>query len=124
MTVYCDYCGHQAALVADSVIYGRSYGHNAYLCRNCGAYVGCHKGTDEPLGRLANATLRRWKMAAHAAFDPLWRTGVFRGRRKAAYAWLAAQMDLPIEQTHIGMFDEQQCQRVIEIIRKGVVDSA
>ncbi len=124
MTVYCDYCGHQASLVADSVIYGRSYGHNAYLCRNCGAYVGSHKGTDEPLGRLANASLRRWKMAAHAAFDPLWQTGVFRGRRKAAYAWLATQMDLPIEQTHIGMFDEQQCQKAIEIIRKGVVDSA
>ena len=92
MTVYCDYCGHKAALVDDSEIYGRSFGHTAYLCRNCGAYVGCHGRTDKPLGRLADATLRKWKMAAHASFDPLWKTGPFRGRRKAAYGWLAGQM--------------------------------
>ena len=61
MTVYCDYCGHKAALVDDSEIYGRSFGHTAYLCRNCGAYVGCHGRTDKPLGRLADATLREWK---------------------------------------------------------------
>ena len=81
MTVYCDYCGHKAALVDDSEIYGRSFGHTAYLCRNCGAYVGCHGRTDKPLGRLADATLRKWKMAAHASFDPLWKTGPFRGRQ-------------------------------------------
>lgn len=104
MTVYCDYCGHKAALVDDSEIYGRSFGHTAYLCRNCGAYVGCHGRTDKPLGRLADATLRKWKMAAHASFDPLWKTGPFRGRRKAAYGWLAGQMGLPVEKTHIGMF--------------------
>lgn len=75
MTVYCDYCGHKAALVDDSEIYGRSFGHTAYLCRNCGAYVGCHGRTDKPLGRLADATLRKWKMAAHASFDPLWKPG-------------------------------------------------
>ena len=100
MTVYCDYCGHKAALVDDSEIYGRSFGHTAYLCRNCGAYVGCHGRTDKPLGRLADAALRKWKMAAHASFDPLWKTGPFRGRRKAAYGWLAEQMGLPIEKTH------------------------
>ena len=107
MTVYCDYCGHKAALVDDSEIYGRSFGHTAYLCRNCGAYVGCHGRTDKPLGRLADAALRKWKMAAHASFDPLWKTGPFRGRRKAAYGWLAEQMGLPIEKTHIGMFDNK-----------------
>ena len=31
------------------------------------AYVGVHKGTDKPLGRLANAELRYWKKRAHAA---------------------------------------------------------
>ena len=75
--------------------------------------------TDKPLGRLADAALRKWKMAAHASFDPLWKTGPFRGRRKAAYGWLAEQMGLPIEKTHIGMFDIPQCQEVIKIIEKG-----
>ena len=87
-------------------IYGRSYGM-VYLCRNCGAYVGVHKGTDKPLGRLADAELRRWKMAAHNAFDPIWKYGKFRHRRNAAYA---------VEQTHSGMFDVAQCQQVIQIM--------
>ena len=119
MTIYCDYCGHEAVLVDDSEIYGRSYGHKAWLCRNCNAYVGCHGRSEKPLGRLANAELRRWKMAAHASFDPLWKFGPFRRRRNAAYAWLAEQMGLPVEKTHIGMFDVAQCKRVIEIINKG-----
>ena len=118
MTVLCDYCGIPANLCDSSVIYGRSYGM-IYLCSKCGSYVGCHKGTDKPLGRLADAALRKWKMAAHASFDPLWKTGPFRGRRKAAYGWLAEQMGLPIEKTHIGMFDIPQCQEVIKIIEKG-----
>ena len=66
MTVYCDYCGHKAELVDDTVIYGHSYGHKAYLCRYCGAYVGCHGRSDKPMGRLADAGLRRKKMAAVA----------------------------------------------------------
>lgn len=73
--VYCDYCGRETEYVDSKVIYGKSYG-KIYLCRNCMAYVGVHKGTDKPLGRLANAELRNWKKAAHAVFDPLWKYGL------------------------------------------------
>ena len=99
--VYCDYCGRQAEYVDSKVVYGKSYGM-MYLCRNCMAYVGVHKGTDKPLGRLANAELRYWKKRAHAVFDPLWQRGRFRGHRNAAYGWLAQKMGLPVEKTHIG----------------------
>ena len=58
--VYCDYCGRETEYVDSKVIYGKSYG-KIYLCRNCMAYVGVHKGTDKPLGRLANAELRKRK---------------------------------------------------------------
>lgn len=112
--VYCDYCSRLTEYVDSKVIYGKSYG-NIYLCRNCMAYVGVHKGTDKPLGRLANAELRYWKKAAHAVFDPLWQYGRFRHQRNAAYAWLAEQMRLPREKTHIGMFDVDQCKQVIAI---------
>lgn len=115
--VICDYCGRKAELVDSKVIYGTSYGM-MYLCRHCNAYVGCHKGTDRPLGRLADAELRYWKKAAHAVFDPLWRQGRFRGQRKAAYEWLAEQMELPVEQTHIGMFDIAQCKQAIKIVQE------
>lgn len=87
-----------------------------YLCRNFMAYVGVQKGTDKPLGRLANAELRYWKERAHAVFDPLWQRGRFRGHRNAAYGWLTQKMGLPVEQTHIGMFDVAQCRKAIHII--------
>lgn len=113
-TVICPYCGKQAIYVDSKVVYGRSYGM-LYLCRPCNAYVGCHKGTDQPLGRLADAELRKWKRAAHSAFDPLWKHGRFKGYRNVAYAWLAKRMGLPAQSAHIGMFDVDECKKVIKI---------
>lgn len=90
-----------------------------HLCRPCNAYVGVHSGTDRPKGSLANAELRGWRKATHARFDPLWQDGPFK-KRNAAYRWLSEQMELPIEQTHIGMFTVEQCKAALEIINKGV----
>lgn len=115
--VICPYCGERAEFVDSKIVYGKSYG-KIYLCRKCLAYVGVHKGTDKPLGRLANAELRYWKKAAHAAFDPIWKYGRFRGYRNAAYGWLAGRMGLPVEETHIGMFDVAQCKKAIQICHK------
>jgi hypothetical protein len=110
--VICPYCGRQAKFVDSKVIYGRSYGM-IYLCKDCDAYVGVHKGTDKPLGRLADKELRYWKMAAHDAFDPLWKSKSM--KRNQAYKWLAGCMGLRPEETHIGMFDVSQCKKVIKI---------
>lgn len=114
-TVICPYCGQQAEFVDSSVIYGRSFG-KIYLCRKCNAYVGVHNGSTKPKGTLANAELRKYRISAHAAFDPLWQTGPFKGQRKAAYRWLAGLLGLPVERTHIGMFDVPQCKRVVEVV--------
>lgn len=113
--VYCPYCGKKAEYVDTIEIYGKSYGM-AYLCRPCDAYVGVHDGTDTPLGQLANRELRRWRNRAHAAFDPLWQQGPYRHRRNDAYAWLAGKMGLTKEETHIAMFDVEQCKQVIQIM--------
>ncbi|MCY7484311.1 zinc-finger-containing protein [Paenibacillus alvei] len=112
--IICPYCNGQTEFVDSVRVYGKSYGM-IYLCSPCDAYVGVHRGTDKPLGRLANKQLREYKKAAHAAFDPLWKSGEF--YRQQAYAWLSKQMGLPRYQTHIGMFDVEQCKRVIEICR-------
>lgn len=112
MTKTCDYCGRPTHYIDSAVVYGRSYGM-IYYCPPCGAWVGVHRGTNKPLGRLANAELREWKKAAHAAFDPLWQAG--RMRRNQAYAWLARQLGLPTDLTHIGMFDVHQCKQVVRI---------
>lgn len=113
--VQCPYCGQKAEYVDSAEIYGKSYGM-VYLCRPCDAYVGVHNGTDTPLGRLANRDLRRWRNRAHAAFDPLWQQGRYRRRRNDAYAWLAGKMGLTKEETHIAMFDVEQCKQVIQIM--------
>jgi hypothetical protein len=112
--VICPYCGRQAKFVDSKVVYGRSYGM-IYLCKDCDAYVGVHKGTDKPLGRLADKELRYWKMAAHDAFDPLWKTKKM--KRNQAYKWLAERMRLSPEETHIGMFDIAKCKKVIKICK-------
>ena len=126
MKPICLYCGSAAEFVSGSDIY-RWRPDLALLkfwrCSPCGAYVGCHKagsyefkdgakirhdGT-EPLGRLADADLRRAKMAAHTAFDPLWKSKGW-GRRQA-YSWLAGELALPVDRTHIGEFDSALCAR-------------
>ena len=115
--IYCDYCHRLTEYVDSSEVYSASYGM-IYLCRHCKAWVGVHKGTDKPLGRLADAELRLWKKNAHNAFDPLWKYGRFRGHRPEAYAWLAEQMGLSVDDTHIGTFDVPQCKQVVEICHK------
>lgn len=96
--VICPYCGKPAMLVDSIVIYKkRSYG-NAYLYKACNAYVGCHPGTDKPLGRLADAELRKWKERAHNAFDILWKKRIF--FRNDAYKWLAEELNIPLHLCH------------------------
>ena len=110
----CPYCRERSQLVNGSKIYNSNQfnGQLFYACMPCQAWVGCHKGTDKPLGRLANKELRAAKMKAHAAFDPIWKHG---GDRRGAYAWLAEQLGIESKACHIGMFDVPMCERVVEI---------
>lgn len=111
----CPYCEQPAELKDSSIIYGKSYG-DVWICRNypeCDAYVGVHKGTSRPLGRMANAVLRHWKKVAHSKFDPIWKTGLT--RRSFAYQLLAETMNIPAEKCHIGLFDVDQCKQVVLI---------
>lgn len=125
-SVICDYCGQPAVLLKDSasLYHGRDFGP-VWHCAPCEAWVGCHKNspTFAPLGRLANAFLRAHKQLAHAAFDPLWEAKLRRdgcsksAARKAAYAWLAGKMGIPVGECHIGMFDAARCMEAVRICR-------
>lgn len=120
----CPYCNNPAKLVNGSAVYPR-YPALAdklfWQCKPCDAYVGVHAGSERPLGRLANAELRKEKMAAHAAFDPLWKRKMARdgipkkAARAKAYKWLAEALSIPREECHIGMMDIARCKRVVEI---------
>lgn len=116
MNVKCDYCGVNTTLRSGAELYPQRpdlASLRFYVCTDCCAWVGCHKGTVKPLGRLANAELRAAKSAAHRAFDPLWKDG--NRKRKEAYGWLAYKLGINFRDCHIGMFDLEMCQRVIEV---------
>ncbi|HWH86187.1 MAG TPA: zinc-finger-containing protein [Pseudomonas sp.] len=106
----CRYCAGAVHLVCNSAIYhGRSYGDwpFAYLCSDCGSYVGLHPDTDVPLGTLANAQLRAARNKSKAAFHAhMKRMGL---SRTGAYQWLAAQMGIFVEQCHFGWFELEAC---------------
>lgn len=113
----CPYCGKQAVCRDDSVLYAKSYGW-IWVCQDypkCDSYVGCHKGTKQPLGRMANKTLRALKIKVHRVFDPLWKSRTM--SRSEAYRWLADQLMIPFNQCHIGMFDEQTCRDAVRLCR-------
>lgn len=119
----CRYCGGVIRLVSAETIYGEAAakrlelaGEFIYQCQNCNARVGCHKGTTRPLGNVANESLRLKRMETHQVFDDYWkRHGMTRTK---AYRWLARQLHLSEGQTHIGSFEMDQCQKVINLCRK------
>lgn len=117
MSLLCPYCNVDAPLVGGDQIYPHRpdlWHKHFYKCPQCGAYVGCHPGSTRALGRMANAELRTAKSNAHAFFDRLWKNGSM--SRRQAYAWLSKAMGIPETETHIGMFDVDQCRRVVELV--------
>lgn len=120
MKIICQYCNKQAKLHTGEKLYPHRpdlYHLRFWMCEPCGAYVGTHKNnSNTPLGRLANAELRRLKVLAHEAFDPLWKKGNM--SRTSAYIWLSMKLKIDKEECHIGMFDEKICKKVIEICTK------
>jgi len=114
--VTCPYCGQPAILVTGEVIYPAWTKHHHktyYLCSPCKAYVGTHANSDdEPLGTPAKKERRQLRSAAHKALDPIAKR---RGDRNATYNWLAKKMNITPDKCHIGMFDEKQCEQVLDI---------
>lgn len=64
--------------------------------------------------------LEKKKKNAHYYFDYLWRAKRKRGFRNArnlGYKWLSKELNILQDKTHIGMFDEETCQRVIDLCK-------
>lgn len=87
----------------------------------CSATHGAHPD-GSPLGIPADKETKEWRIKAHAALDPLWGRDdtafdaqQAKHRRKMAYNWLAAQLDIKEvrRDCHIAMFNSAQCQAVI-----------
>ena len=111
----CRYCGGKVVLTNSSIIYGKDYGR-IYMCMNCNAFTGVHKNSNKPLGTLANSILRAKRKETHEVFDSFWKKRKM--TRTQAYKWLSKQMGLPIKATHIGYFEIEDCEKVIELCSK------
>lgn len=114
----CHCCGGLVRLISNAEIYGREYGPwpFAYLCSQCGAYVGLHPDTDLPLGIMATKATIQARKVAKADFLAL--VGErYAGKQSAAYAWLARALAISPSICHFGMFTEQQAGRAGEVCR-------
>lgn len=116
----CPYCGGKVIFTDSAILYGGTSHGEIYLCTNCNASVGVHKGTKKPLGTLANSALKLKRRETHNVFDRMWKEQKM--SRTDAYKWLSAQMKLPEYRTHIGSFDMAQCEQVLQLCYKNYCD--
>ncbi|MGG6445723.1 zinc-finger-containing protein [Pseudobacillus badius] len=109
--VTCPYCGNAAKFMTSKEFYGKDYGSNLYVCKPCDARIGTHRNSKTPLGTLANDELRRLRITCHSLIDPYWKYGKY--SRSEVYRRMSKAMNLPQEKTHIGMFNKEQCLKLI-----------
>ena len=108
----CNVCDSEDVRIISTLqFYGKDYGTNLYVCRDCKARVGTHGRSETPKGSLADGYTRQWRNKAHQSFDPIWK-GKHMSRTQA-YNWLSRMLTLPVEETHIGMFDAETCKKVV-----------
>lgn len=107
----CNVCGACNVRIAthEEIYKGRAFGEWpwAYLCPDCGAYVGLHPFTNIPLGTLADKRLRDARNRCKRPFLRLTEEGYM--GRKEAYAWLGERMGLAEGTCHWGWFGLEQC---------------
>jgi hypothetical protein len=135
----CPACGTAARLTDGREIYPHRpdlADKPIWACTICeDTYVGCHPGTETPLGFPADAGLREARMLLHRnRIDPLWKgapdCGAYRPENDAArkqiqraarvrvYRFLANRMGLTEEACHTGMFTVEQCREAYRVLNR------
>jgi hypothetical protein len=122
---FCIECGGLGELTPGAVVYPDRKDRHAlsfYVCA-CGARVGCHPGTTEPLGLPCGPATALARDKAHRVFDRIWRRkvpkgGRYRRAREEAYRWLARELGLEPGRCHISQMDLATCRRVIQLCRR------
>lgn len=125
----CFCCGsYEIECVTEQRIYGKKYSkyvnQKYWRCKDCGAYVSCHKNTSKPKGILANKEMRDYRSQVHFLFDPIWKyyendlnIPRFEARNRA-YQWLADKMGIQKQYCHTAMFDIEMCKEAINHLNK------
>lgn len=109
--MFCPYCGEKAKWCENKVVYGKNLGesHMIYYCKNCDAYVGCHKNSRNALGSMANKELRVLRRKCHLLIDPYWKKKKI--ERNKLYELLS---DWWGDEFHVAWLREKECQFVLK----------
>lgn len=91
--------------------FGQFYGCTRYPA--CNGTHGAHPD-GSPLGVPANRATKDARIAAHAAFDTLWKSGGM--TRKEAYRWMGGALGMSKDEAHIGLFDIATCERLVAAV--------
>ena len=111
----CPYCQGVITLVSGWYIYEHRedlWELPFWQCASCKAYSGCHKGTTHAKGRVANHATRQLRVAAHAAIDPIWKSG--HATRSWVYAEMGRMLGTSKQQTHVGWLSDDDLHKVIK----------
>ena len=125
----CPYCNEPAGLLQGSTLYPGRIDLALkwfYRCGPCQAWVGCYPKTKKALGTPANWELRRARTILHERrIDPLWegadecgaydpespkaRRIIKNVARTRVYEYLAARMEIDVDECHTALFSIGQC---------------
>lgn len=85
-----------------------------YKCPQCSNYVGCHKGTNTPLGCIPTKELKQARIKAHNYMDSFWKSG--RVKRSKIYKTLTEHFGY---EYHNGNTKSvQECEEAIKVIKE------
>lgn len=109
----CPDCGDKLALKPSK--YGCFYSCVRFPA--CRGSHGAHQD-GRPLGVPATLEVKMLRQRVHDVFDPVWKAPDAKLRRTEAYKWLAGLMGLEMDACHIGLFDKEQCEQAIQILKR------
>lgn len=125
--VICHYCGYNADLIEDTVIFRSGRGDMIWYCQRDKAWAGVDRNSTDfaPIGRLADDHLRGLHLRAMHAFNNYWKRvaaaehiTAHKARARASFGLVRALDLTPNEQFRIWFLGEEQAKRVIEICEK------
>jgi hypothetical protein len=87
-----------------------------YACAVCKAASGTRADGITPLGRLANAELRKLKKEAYALLSPHLFGDL--NKRKCVFKRFSEKMGIHADDCRIGHFDEAATLKAIEVLKK------
>jgi len=123
--VICNYCSKGAHLIMGKALYPHNpklWQRKYWQCLPCKAWIECRSGSEEPLGRLADAFLRGMKHEAWTYFTRLidrkikggaeFEAAMFSGKQ-----WLAKTTGIPLDRCISHQWTLEECRKVIALCR-------